>query len=69
MVPDPSQVTEGLLDRAGRGDDLARRELLDRYRDQLRRMVAAAARSSRGTADRRVGCRSGSAGRRGRPAG
>src|SRR5262249_27071563 len=31
---------EGLLDRAAGGDELARQELLARYRDRLRRMVA-----------------------------
>jgi RNA polymerase sigma-70 factor, ECF subfamily len=32
--------TEALIDRAGQGDDTARRELLEHYRDYLRRMVA-----------------------------
>jgi RNA polymerase sigma-70 factor (ECF subfamily) len=33
-------ITQTLMDRAGQGDDTARRELLERYRDYLRRMVA-----------------------------
>ena len=41
MLLDGSQLTESLLDRAGHGDADARRELLDRYRDHLRRVVAA----------------------------
>jgi RNA polymerase sigma-70 factor (ECF subfamily) len=36
-----TQVTNLLIDRAGHGDDSARRELLERYRDYLRRMVSA----------------------------
>jgi RNA polymerase sigma-70 factor (ECF subfamily) len=34
-------VTQGLIERAERGDDAARHELLELYRDYLRRMVAA----------------------------
>ncbi len=34
-------VTQGLLDRAEQGDASARRELLERYRQNLRRLVAA----------------------------
>jgi RNA polymerase sigma-70 factor (ECF subfamily) len=33
-------ITQTLIDRAGQGDDTARRELLERYRGYLRRMVA-----------------------------
>ena len=36
-----TQVTHLLIDRAGQGDESARRELLERYRDYLRRMVSA----------------------------
>src|SRR5271155_3510762 len=36
-----AQNTEGLIDRATRGDAIARRDLLEHYRDYLRRMVAA----------------------------
>jgi RNA polymerase sigma-70 factor (ECF subfamily) len=32
--------THDLIDRAGRGDEVARHQLLERYRDYLRRMVA-----------------------------
>lgn len=35
------EATQGLIDRAGRGDDDARHALLERYRGYLRRMVAA----------------------------
>jgi RNA polymerase sigma-70 factor (ECF subfamily) len=37
--PDPTE-TERLLERAGRGDDAARQQLLDRHRARLRRMAA-----------------------------
>jgi RNA polymerase sigma-70 factor (ECF subfamily) len=40
MMTETSRVNQELIDRAGRGDDAARRELLERYRDNLRRMVA-----------------------------
>ncbi len=40
-MSDVGQNTESLIDRATRGDALARRELLEHYRDYLRRMVAA----------------------------
>jgi RNA polymerase sigma-70 factor (ECF subfamily) len=36
-----TRATQDLIDRAGRGDEDARRDLLERYRDYLRRMVAA----------------------------
>ena len=36
-----TQVTHLLIDRAGQGDESARHELLERYRDYLRRMVSA----------------------------
>src|SRR5262249_11080134 len=35
-----SEITQGLLDRAGRGDVVARHELLERYRRYLRSLVA-----------------------------
>lgn len=41
MTTDVNQATERLIRRAGDGDEAARRELLERYRDNLRRMVAA----------------------------
>jgi RNA polymerase sigma-70 factor (ECF subfamily) len=41
MTETATQLTQGLLDRAGQGDADARRELLERYRVYLRRMVAA----------------------------
>jgi RNA polymerase sigma-70 factor (ECF subfamily) len=40
-MTETSEVTQDLIDRVGRGDEAARRELLERYRDYLRRMVAA----------------------------
>jgi RNA polymerase sigma-70 factor (ECF subfamily) len=40
-MSDASQLTQELVERAGDGDAAARRDLLDRYRDHLRRMVAA----------------------------
>jgi RNA polymerase sigma-70 factor, ECF subfamily len=46
----PAQRTQALLDRATTGDVAARRDLLERYRDYLRRMVAA-------RLDRRVAAR------------
>jgi RNA polymerase sigma-70 factor, ECF subfamily len=39
-MTETTQLTQALIDRAGQGDDTARRELLERYRDYLRRMVA-----------------------------
>ena len=39
-MTETTRLTEALIDRAGHGDDTARRELLERYRDYLRRMVA-----------------------------
>jgi len=36
-----AQTTYQLIERVGNGDDAARRELLELYRDHLRRMVAA----------------------------
>ena len=41
MMLETTQITQDLIDRVGRGDNLARHELLERYRDYLRRMVAA----------------------------
>jgi RNA polymerase sigma-70 factor, ECF subfamily len=40
-MSDQTQQTKALLDRAATGDESARRDLLERYRDFLRRMVAA----------------------------
>jgi RNA polymerase sigma-70 factor (ECF subfamily) len=40
-ITEPAQETQQLIDRAEQGDDLARHELLERYRGYLRRMVAA----------------------------
>jgi len=40
-MTETTRNTNELIDRAGYGDESARRELLDRYRDQLRRMVSA----------------------------
>ena len=40
-MTETTQVTQDLIDRIGRGDEDARHELLERYRDYLRRMVAA----------------------------
>jgi RNA polymerase sigma-70 factor (ECF subfamily) len=40
-MPEMTSTTSELVARAVHGDDSARRHLLDRYRDQLRRMVAA----------------------------
>jgi RNA polymerase sigma-70 factor, ECF subfamily len=40
-MSEPAQNTELLLDRATSGDPMARRDLLEHYRDYLRRMVAA----------------------------
>ena len=40
-MTETTQTTHELIERAGHGDESARRELLERYRDQLRRMVAA----------------------------
>ena len=40
-MSEPAQNTELLLDRATSGDAMARRDLLEHYRDYLRRMVAA----------------------------
>jgi RNA polymerase sigma-70 factor, ECF subfamily len=40
MESSRGSATEMLLRRAGDGDPAARAELLDRYRDQLRRMIA-----------------------------
>ena len=40
-MSEPAQNTELLLDRATSGDPAARRDLLEHYRDYLRRMVAA----------------------------
>ena len=39
-MTETERATQDLIDRAGQGDDDARRELLERYRDYLRRMVA-----------------------------
>ena len=39
-MTETTRQTEALIDRAGQGDDTARRELLERYRDYLPRMVA-----------------------------
>jgi RNA polymerase sigma-70 factor (ECF subfamily) len=41
MMAETTQVTQDLIDRVGRGDESARHDLLERYRDYLRRMVAA----------------------------
>ena len=49
-MTDRTQVTQGLLDLAERGDSTARHDLLERYRGYLRRMVAA-------RLDRRVAAR------------
>lgn len=40
-MTETTQATQDLIDRIGRGDEIARHELLERYRDYLRRMVAA----------------------------
>jgi hypothetical protein len=40
-MSDASQVTQELVERAGEGDAAARLDLLERYREHLRRMVAA----------------------------
>jgi RNA polymerase sigma-70 factor (ECF subfamily) len=40
-MPEMTRDTQVLIDRVGRGDAGARHELLERYRDYLRRMVAA----------------------------
>jgi RNA polymerase sigma-70 factor (ECF subfamily) len=40
MESSKGPITEMLLRRAGDGDESARAEMLDRYRDQLRRMIA-----------------------------
>jgi RNA polymerase sigma-70 factor, ECF subfamily len=40
-MSDTTGLTQNLIDRAGHGDDNARRELLERYRGYLRRMAAA----------------------------
>ena len=40
-MTETTQMTQGLIDRAAAGDGTARHELLERYRDYLRRMVAA----------------------------
>jgi RNA polymerase sigma-70 factor (ECF subfamily) len=40
-MSDPAEQTELLIRRATNGDSLARRDLLEHYRDYLRRMVAA----------------------------
>src|SRR5271156_997477 len=39
-MTEATRLTEALINRAGQGDVTARHELLDRYRDYLRRMVA-----------------------------
>ena len=39
MAPSPTD-TEQLLERIGKGDPVARQQLLARHRDRLRRMVA-----------------------------
>ena len=49
-MTETTQVTKDLIDRVEKGDDAARHELLERYRDYLRRMVAA-------RLDRRLGPR------------
>jgi len=41
MLTETRELTAGLIERAERGDDGARHELLELYRDYLRRMVAA----------------------------
>jgi RNA polymerase sigma-70 factor (ECF subfamily) len=40
-MAEASDITQGLLDRAGHGDVVARQELLERYRRYLRSLVAA----------------------------
>jgi RNA polymerase sigma-70 factor, ECF subfamily len=35
-----TRATQELIDQAGRGDDTARQELLERYRESVRRMIA-----------------------------
>ncbi len=40
-MPEPESIIQGLLDRATQGDEKAREVLLQLYRDELRRMVAA----------------------------
>jgi RNA polymerase sigma-70 factor, ECF subfamily len=40
-MAETTRITEHLIERAGHGDDDARRELLEQYRDNLKRMVAA----------------------------
>ncbi len=40
-MTETTRVTEELIDRVGQGDESARHDLLERYRDYLRRMVAA----------------------------
>jgi RNA polymerase sigma-70 factor (ECF subfamily) len=40
IMSDNTLVTQNLIDRAGQGDDGARRQLLERYRDNIRRMIA-----------------------------
>src|ERR1700691_6230804 len=40
-MTETTEPTQDLLDRAERGDTAARHDLLERYRDYLRRMVAA----------------------------
>ncbi len=39
-MTEAARATQDLIERAGHGDDDARRDLLERYRDYLRRMVA-----------------------------
>jgi RNA polymerase sigma-70 factor (ECF subfamily) len=40
-MTETTRVTQDLIDRVGQGDESARHDLLERYRDYLRRMVAA----------------------------
>jgi RNA polymerase sigma-70 factor, ECF subfamily len=40
-VNETARTTHELIERAGQGDEAARRELLELYRDHLRRMIAA----------------------------
>jgi RNA polymerase sigma-70 factor (ECF subfamily) len=40
MITETTQTARDLIERAGHGDEPARRELLELYRDHLRRMIA-----------------------------
>ncbi len=48
MMTETTRVVQSLIDQALRGDAAARQELLELYRENLRRMVASPARSSAG---------------------